>query len=67
MNEKEMALSIYNKMKGFRVKNSHRKKCSLICVDQIISANPHSNPLNSEGLKSTIEFWLGVKKEIENL
>jgi hypothetical protein len=45
MTPKEKATEIYNKMKGFRVTNSHLKKCALNCVDMVISANPHSNPM----------------------
>jgi hypothetical protein len=39
---------------------------ALICVDNIISANPHSNPLNSD-VHSTMNYWFEVKQEIQNL
>ena len=42
------------------------RKCALIAVNYIISANPHSNPFNTTGY-STMEYWLEVKKEIETL
>ena len=42
------------------------KKCALIAVDEIINSNPHSNPFNTN-VFSTMEFWLEVKQEIENL
>jgi hypothetical protein len=42
------------------------KQCALIAVDQIILANPHSNPFNTE-IFSTIDYWLDVKKELEKL
>lgn len=45
---------------------SEAKQCALIAVDNIISANPHSNPLNSD-VHSTMNYWFEVKKEIENL
>lgn len=67
MNPKEQAKEIYDVMKGFRVKNSHRKRCALVCVDKIIFANPHSNPLNTDHVHSTMGFWREVKKEIELL
>lgn len=41
-------------------------KCALIAVDQIILANPHSNPFNTE-VVSTMDYWLDVKKHIQNL
>lgn len=42
------------------------KECALICVKNIISANPHSNPLNSD-VHSTMNYWLEVKEEIQKL
>ncbi len=42
------------------------KKCALICVTEIINANPHSNPLNTDG-DSTMAFWMQVKEEINKL
>jgi hypothetical protein len=45
---------------------SEAKQCALIAVDNIISANPHSNPLNSD-VHSTMNYWFEVKKEIQNL
>lgn len=42
------------------------KQCALIAVDNIILANPHSNPFNTD-VYSTMDYWLEVKKEIENL
>lgn len=42
------------------------KECALIAVEEIILANPHSNPLNTNGF-STMDYWQEVKKEIEKL
>ena len=42
------------------------KQCALIAVNEIISANPHSNPLNTD-VYSTMGYWQEVKQEIENL
>jgi hypothetical protein len=42
------------------------KECALIAVNEIINANPHSNPLNTD-VYSTMEWWQEVKKEIEKL
>jgi hypothetical protein len=41
------------------------KQCAIICVDEVILSNPHSNPFNTE-LYSTMEFWQTVRKEIVN-
>ena len=42
------------------------KQCALIAVDEIINANPHSNPLNTYPY-STMAWWRQVKSEIEKL
>jgi hypothetical protein len=42
------------------------KQCALIAVNEIICANPHSNPFNTE-VYSTMEYWQEVKQEIEKL
>jgi hypothetical protein len=42
------------------------KQCALIAVQEIINANPHSNPFTTE-VYSTMLFWQEVKNEINNL
>ena len=42
------------------------KQCALIAVGEIINANPHSNPLNTQ-VFSTMGYWMEVKHEIEKL
>jgi hypothetical protein len=42
------------------------KECALIAVQEIINANPHSNPLNTD-VYSTMSYWQEVKQEINNL
>ena len=42
------------------------KQCALIAVQNIICANPHSNPLNTNQY-STMKWWQEVKSEIEKL
>lgn len=37
---------------------------AILCVDEIILSNPHSNPMDSGWLYSTKYFWQQVKKEI---
>lgn len=46
--------------------NPFAKQCALIAVDQIILANPHSNPFNTE-VVSTMKYWVDVRKEIQKL
>jgi hypothetical protein len=42
------------------------KQCALIAVNEIILANPHSNPLNTD-VHSTMSYWQEVKQEIQAL
>ena len=42
------------------------KECALICCQEIISANPHSNPLNTNS-ESTMDYWQKVKQAITDL
>jgi hypothetical protein len=44
----------------------YAKKCAIVAVDEIINANPHSNPLNTNAY-STMNYWQEVKHEIEKL
>lgn len=64
--EEEVAKQIYDKMKGFRVKNSHRKKCAIETVDLIIG-----NLCWCDGCKEcsfkTEHFYMEVIKEIQKL
>jgi hypothetical protein len=47
--------------------NTHiAKQCALIAVQEIINANPHSNPFTTE-VYSTMLFWQEVKNEINNI
>lgn len=47
-------------------KNKNAKQCALIAVNEIIKANPHSNPFNTDVIP-TMAYWNEVRKEIENL
>jgi hypothetical protein len=42
------------------------KQCALIAVDEVILANPHSNPLNTD-VYSTMDYWEEVKQELNKL
>jgi hypothetical protein len=70
MNPKEKAQEIYEKYIAFVGTSFHAKKyaieCSLISVNEVINSNPHSNPFNTNPF-STMDFWIEVKQEIENL
>ncbi len=49
-------------MKGFRVKNTHRKKCALVAVNELISyGNDNSNYFYN------VDYWQDVKDEINAL
>ena len=66
MTPKEKAIDLYNQMKGFRVKNTHRKKCTRIAVNQILIALNAIEGQN-ESLYEEEKYWNLVKKEIEKL
>ncbi len=73
MTAKEKAKDIYDKMKGFRVKNIHRKKCALICVDEILKdctniiRGLESRPDIKAWILDRKNYWQEVKQEIEIL
>lgn len=48
------------------IDNDKAKQCALIAVNNIILANPHSNPFNTD-VYSTMDYWQEVKTEIEKL
>ena len=50
----------------FKIKFFYAQRCALIAVDEIISSNPHSNPLNTN-VESTMNYWQQVKQEIQAL
>ena len=46
--------------------NWNAKQCALIAANEIILANPHSNPFNTN-VYSTLDYWQEVKQEIQKL
>jgi hypothetical protein len=54
------------KFEEFKIKFFYAQRCALIAVAEIISSNPHSNPLNTN-VESTMEYWQQVKQEIQAL
>ena len=69
MTPKEKADQLFNKMKGFRVKHIHSKKCALIAVDEILKIQTMINdlPLSEIIMEAYPKFWKEVKTEIEKL
>ena len=72
MTPEEKAKQIYDKMKGFRVTNKHRKKCALVAVDEVLentalTSFPESY-IEKHGLPPYSRNWyIKVKQEIEKL
>jgi hypothetical protein len=72
MTPKQKAEELVEKMWVYALPNENgtcqknAKQCALIAVDNIILANPHSNPFNTD-VYSTMDYWIEVKKEIEKL
>ena len=77
MTPKEKALNLCQKFgmttlfsedcnNGYTLPLRVAKQCALIAVQEIINSNPHSNPFNTD-VYPTMEYWLKVKQEIENL
>lgn len=69
MTPKEKAIELVGKMclNDCTEKNiNHVKQYALIAVDEIICANPHSNPFNTD-VYSTMSYWQEVKREIKKL
>jgi len=68
MTPKEKAKDLFDKI--YKLDNrawyDTAKQCALIAVDEVISSNPHSNPLNTN-VESTMEYWQQVKQEIQAL
>jgi hypothetical protein len=68
----QKADELFNKMYKYQLDKKSiyswelAKRCALIAVNEIILANPHGNPLNSNA-ESTMKYWEEVKKEIELL
>jgi hypothetical protein len=64
MTQKEKAYEIWDKMKGFRVTNAHRKKCCIVAIDLILQETPKMS-VNGEP-DPQLEWWQGVKKIIQD-
>jgi len=63
MTPKEKAKELFDKMKGFRVKHTHSKKCAKIAVDEILLHEKENHSI----LDKITDYWQEVKTEIEKL
>ena len=62
--EQKEAQRIYDRMKGFRVTNVHRKKCARVCIEEILKYINNSEEFMPQ-LK--IIFYDKVLLELEKL
>lgn len=68
MNPSEKALDLFARMKGFRVKHSHSKKCAIVAVDEMISNEPWNVAIEIDDKTYTwVEYWTEVKNELLKL
>jgi len=70
---KDKALQLINRF-NFIVLDTHLggsidrvKKCALLTIDEMIRISPHSDILDNQIENFSKEFYIQVKKEIENL
>ncbi len=64
MTEQEKADEIWDQMKGFRISHNHRRKCCLVCVDQIVQAIDF-DWMEVQNLEREHKYWEGVRKILE--
>jgi len=62
MDPKAKAQHIYDRMKGFRVTNVHRKKCARVSIQETLDA-----VMDCAREVKTIHYWEQVKNELEEL
>ena len=60
MTEQEKADELWDQMKGFRISHNHRRKCCLVCVDQVIN---QVSEMDMDG--ANYLYWKGVRKLLE--
>ena len=65
MNERTQANEMMARIYAIVDDYDKAKELACLTVNYILNANPHSNPLNSE-LSSTYDYWVKVRKELEN-
>jgi hypothetical protein len=42
-------------------------KCAITEVDAIIRSNPHSNPLNTSPVYSTMQHWMDILEHLKQM
>ena len=57
---------VFDEVFGWENYIDSAKQCALIAANEIILANPHSNPFNTN-VYSTLDYWFEVKQEIQKL
>ena len=65
----QQAAEIWNEIQMrsvFSLTRNRVQEIALYTVQMIIAANPHSNPINTDG-ESTMAYWLKVKEELEKM
>jgi hypothetical protein len=75
MTPEEKAKELFNKFRneilsflGDKMKDKNAKRCALIAVDEIIDIlEINGFTLQEYHDKGTLEYWIHVKEEIENL
>lgn len=50
-----------------KTQTENTKLICVDCINEILNANPHGNPLNGNAHLSSIDYWVEVKNEIEKL
>ncbi len=68
MTPQEKAVDLFNKMKGFRVKHTHSKRCAKIAVEEILNAQTEVyGSVRVQNGTVFNQFWIEVRQEIEKL
>lgn len=69
MTEKQEAVDLFTKMKGFRVKHTHSKKCALVAIDLAERILTEYGKDNDELQNMDDQFrWLdNIRKEIKEI
>lgn len=69
----QKAQEIYDKMKGFRITNKHRKKCALVCVNEIIESlkitigHCELRFVDRNEVQNDFDYWEDVLESLEKI
>ena len=74
MTTEEQAEAIVEKYRSilpFKLAPNYAIKCATQCaiieVQAIISSNPHSNPLNTNPIYSTMQYWMDILNHLKQI